>query len=767
MNRPSLSSPQILSPARPKAPRTRFDWRYLFLLPIPLLWALLGHYGLLERLENQFLDLRFRLRGEIEAPVKLIYVDVDTRALQALGERPWNREKFGLAATALIENGGARAVGFDFVLSGLSYSDVVDHAKANAGNMAFARVILKHPNIILAVQYTEGQAVTQGEQTVRKLPLLRMGMTDRSKNDVPEMPQYPLVGPTWCRVGLIDFDTEYGSDVVPRWVPMFAHTINPTLYHLSLQIVLQWLGLDEQAVKIFDDRMEIVHPDGRVALTIPLREGQLVEVNWFSRWGNSELNPRVSLADVLGYQRALTSGDPSERAAAAEYFNWFRGAIVLIGPTDTLLQDLAPTGMDRAPVPKVGVHGNTVKTILSGKFLQHAPGWFAWVSVFVLTLGVSWLAMTGGGRAIWFKLAAAGLLLAYVGFCVAFFNEGHLVLPMAAPLGAALSTSFIGVSWQLLLEEKQKGRIKGMFGTYVSPQLVERMIASGENPQLGGHEQEITAYFSDIQAFSSFSEILPPAQLVELMNEYLTACTDIVQMQGGTLDKYIGDAVVAMFGAPIALPDHAYRACVASQLVHQELGKLRLKWRNEAGKWPEIVWNMQSRIGLNSGLATIGNMGSRTRFNYTMMGDNVNLAARMESGAKTWGVYTMITEATKLQCEQHGGDRVVFRPLGRIQVMGRSQAVPIFELVGLKESLPAATRDCVELFGQGLAKFYARDWDDATRLFMRSAEFEPNQPGRTPGVKTNPSLVYLTRIERYKAEAPPANWDGRYVMTEK
>jgi adenylate cyclase len=325
----------------------------------------------------------------------------------------------------------------------------------------------------------------------------------------------------------------------------------------------------------------------------------------------------------------------------------------------------------------------------------------------------------------------------------------------------------VGVIWQLLLEEKQKGRIKGMFGTYVSPQLVERMIASGESPQLGGHEQEITAYFSDIQAFSSFSEILPPARLVELMNEYLTACTDIVQARGGTLDKYIGDAVVAMFGAPIALPDHAYRACVASQLVHQKLGELRTKWKNENGKWPEIVGKMQSRIGLNSGVAIIGNMGSRTRFNYTMMGDNVNLAARMESGAKTWGVYTMATEATKRQCEEHGDDRIVFRPLGRSQVMGRSQAVPIFEIVGLKESLPAAARDCVGIFEQALAKFYARDWDDAMRLFMQCVELEPNQPGRTPGVKTNPSLVYIARIKHYQADPPPKDWDGRYVMTEK
>jgi adenylate cyclase len=251
-----------------------------------------------------------------------------------------------------------------------------------------------------------------------------------------------------------------------------------------------------------------------------------------------------------------------------------------------------------------------------------------------------------------------------------------------------------------------------------------------------------------------------------LMNEYLTACTDIVTAQGGTLDKYIGDAVVAMFGAPIALPDHAYRACIATQLVHQKVGELREKWQGEGDKWPEIVWKMQSRIGLNSGLATIGNMGSRTRFNYTMMGDNVNLAARMESGAKSWGVYTMVADATKKAAQQHG-DRVVFRALARLQVMGREQAVPIHEIVGLKETVAQATHDCIGVFEQGLARYYARDWDGALALFQRSAPLEPNQPKKTPGVKSNPSLEYLRIVADCKTKPPAEDWDGRYVATEK
>jgi adenylate cyclase len=205
-----------------------------------------------------------------------------------------------------------------------------------------------------------------------------------------------------------------------------------------------------------------------------------------------------------------------------------------------------------------------------------------------------------------------------------------------------------------LAEQRAKEQIKGMFGAYVSPELVNRMVNSGVSPELGGHDEEITAYFSDIQSFSTFSEKLKSGPLVELMNEYLTACTDIVQAEGGTLDKYIGDAVVAMFGAPIPMKDHAFRACVATQRVHLKLAELRDHWKSQGEKWPEIVWKMQTRIGLNTGVCMIGNMGSRTRFNYTMMGDDVNLAARMESGSKSWGAYTMCSEATKLACETHG-----------------------------------------------------------------------------------------------------------------
>jgi adenylate cyclase len=293
------------------------------------------------------------------------------------------------------------------------------------------------------------------------------------------------------------------------------------------------------------------------------------------------------------------------------------------------------------------------------------------------------------------------------------------------------------------------------------------MIDSGRDPELGGHDAEITAFFSDIQSFSSFSEVLSSSQLGDLLNEYLTVCTDIIQEEGGTLDKYIGDAVVAMFGAPVDLKNHAYKACLVTQLVQQRLDELREKWTREGDKWPDMVHRMRTRIGLNTGVCMIGNMGSRSRFNYTMMGDNVNLAARMESGAKSWGAFTMVAEATKLACDEYGDDRIVFRPLGKIVVKGRSQPVPIHEIVGLKEDISDQTWDCLSLFGQGLDKYYAQDWTGATVLFKQSAELEPLQPGVSPGVGNSPSLVYQRIVAAMEQNPPGADWDGVYVMTEK
>jgi len=751
--------------------------RWLFFLPIPVVWCVLGHYGLLEYFEQRTLDWRFRARGEIASPLKVVYVNVDSLSLSTneIGGWPWSRSYFARVASALIENAGVRAVGMDFVFSRSGMAESEDWKKRVLGNIEFAKYLHGNPPVVLAAAYGGREfRDINGKRTERNLPLIRNGLSSPNSIEPPETPEFEISNDQehpqiWSPpfVGLIDT-----IDGGTRYVPAFAPTSVRTYPHMAIELARLYWGLPPGSVKISPEELDFTRPDGTVQATVPLVDGQLIEVNWFSRWDSRE-NPSIGFSKVWEYAEFLKSADPEEKRAAQEFFaDQFKDAVVLIGPVDPLQQDLATTSFDDVPVPKVSVHGNLLKTIVSGLYLKRLPVWdgIAWMNiaiVFALTLVISAFASAGGVGGLRSKLTAALLLTAYIWLTFQLFSDHQLVLPLTAPLGSIFTTTFAAIIWQLIDEERQKGRIKGMFGTYVSPELVNRMVESGEDPRLGGHEDEITAYFSDIQSFSTFSEKLPPARLVELMNEYLTACTDIVQGEGGTLDKYIGDAVVAMFGAPVPLSDHAYRACVASQLVHQKLGELREKWKSEGDKWPEIVWKMQSRIGLNSGLATIGNMGSRTRFNYTMMGDNVNLAARMESGAKAWGAYTMVAESTRAACVLHGADRVVFRPLGRIVVMGRSQPVPIHEIVGLKETVTDETRECIALFEQGIARYYARDWDGAIAFFKRSAEREPNQPGRTPGVKTNPSLVYIDIAEDYKAEPPSENWDGVYVMKEK
>jgi adenylate cyclase len=754
--------------------KTKLSWiRWLLLLPIPIGWCALSHFGLLNFFEDRTMDWRFQARGELEAPVKIVYVDVDSRSIGDIGNWPWTRNLFATLSEALVKQGHVKAIGFDFVLSPQGKAQSADLAALRAGDTELGRLVYKvppavPPPVVFAASFAAGEfRAAEGKMKNRGLPLILSDTRRVEEIEPPEQtsletPSGAVIAPPY--LGLID-TLRSGTRTVAAWTPTRTREFN----HMALELARLYWDLPQGAIKRFPDRIDFVQADGTVRASMPLRDRQLVDVNWFSAW-ESPLNSRESFSVVYTYAAMLRSKNEEERKTALEYFaqdDW-RDAIVLIGPVDPLMQDLAPTPLDEDPVPKVGVHGNLLKTIMSGVYLKHPPPWAADGLIFGLTVLISGFAAAGGSKGLRSKLTAALLLTAYVWASVEMFKNYHFVLPLVAPIGAILSTTFIAIIWQLIEEEKQKGRIKGMFGAYVSPQLVNTMVESGDDPQLGGHDSVITAYFSDIQGFSTFSEKLKSGPLVELMNEYLTACTDIVTEQGGTLDKYIGDAVVAMFGAPIPMADHAYRACVATQRVHLKLAELREKWKGEGEKWPEIVWKMQSRIGLNTGECMIGNMGSRTRFNYTMMGDDVNLAARMESGAKSWGVYTMCSEATKLACEKHGGDHVVFRPLGRIIVKGRNTPTPIYEIVGLKETVTAQTRECLALFEQGLERYYARDWDGALAFFAKSRELEVNVPGRTPGVSSNPSLTYIEKVvPEAMEEPPPPDWDGRYVMKEK
>ncbi len=740
-------------------------WLYLSLVALSLFWLLLTQWEVLEPLERLSVDARFRVRGALPSPLKLVYVDIDGKAMTELGNFPWERGVYARVCEMILERGGAKAVGIDAVFSNKGIPNVADLNKIARGNAEFARYLWKAPPVVLGVSYASGvQTTATGEVVERKFPFARAG---RGK-DHPETPEFRLGAVTFkpSLLGLID-----AMDGATRQVPLFAPVEGRDYLHISLELARLHWGVAPEGVKILPDRVELRRPDGELVRTIPLRDRQFVDINWFSPWLH-ETNPRVSVADLHLLHELKQDGSAEALAAIDEWFaeHDLKDAIVLIGPVDPLLQDLAITSFDSSEVPKVGVHGNMVKTIVSGRFLHVPPEWALPVITFVLTGLVVVLSLASDGRrSALRRCIAAVVLVGYVVLCFVAFAWMDWVLPMVAPLGAAFSSAFIGGAAQLVLAQKQKSRIKGLFGAYLAPTVVDQMVDAGEEPKLGGVEEDITAYFSDVAGFATFSERLSATQLVELMNEYLTACTDQLQAQGGTLDKFIGDAVVAMFGAPVQVSGHAHQACVAALLVQKRCAELRAKWRGEPGKnWPEIVLRLRTRIGLNSGRAVVGNMGSATRFSYTMMGDTVNLAARMESGAASWGVFTMCAEPARLACEAaDASGRVVFRRLGRVIVKGREVPVPIHELVGLKEDVDDRTREAIARFEEGLDRYFEQDWERALAAFGASSALEPLKPNLAEGVSTNPSLIYQGLVAELRARPPGKDWDGAYVMRAK
>jgi adenylate cyclase len=358
----------------------------------------------------------------------------------------------------------------------------------------------------------------------------------------------------------------------------------------------------------------------------------------------------------------------------------------------------------------------------------------------------------------------------------------------------ALSLTYITLNaYHYLIEEKGKRFLHATFSSYLSPEIIETMVENETMPELGGEARLLTAYFTDIQGFSVFSEKLTAHQLVELLNEYLSVMTDILIAEGGTLDKYEGDAIVAFLGAPMPLPDHPLRACKVAVAMQHALLDLRKKWQREkqlpheanrniknlppeewfpGEKWPKVVHGMKMRIGINSGDIVIGNMGSTMRMNYTMMGDPVNLAARLEEGAKQLGIYTAVSEYTlNLEYVNEDGekektmDEVEARFIDKITVVGKSEPVKVYELCAMKGGLSPQEKELFNIFDKGIKHYQRMEWDQAISYFKKSYRLE-----RIPDGNTTPSEVYIKRCLMYKKNPPVVpgkKWDGVFRMTKK
>ncbi len=689
----------------------------------------------IQKTEFTIRDNLFEIRGPLSvenSPIVLVAISDD--ADSEIPEKwPWPTS----VHAKLVENlnrAGAKAILFDVIFANQDIYNPINDS-------LFADQINKHGGVVLAGALQESS-------------------NKNSDMDVRDFPVEELLENNKNPVGLV-----YTTDNLDGFVRIYnigQISDNISYYMLGLEGLRIYQGLETDALQ----DLSLVTRESE--FTIGEYSIKRDNLNSFiiNYYGPEGIFPVYSFDHVIDdpYYNTVAEDDffemnlfdDPETQTGLLYDGVFKDKIVIVGSTITTLQDFHPTPFSSADFPRPGfeIHAHAMQTIIDSNYLSKQSG----ISQLLIMLLVSLLVIFFNRKvgATWGFLFMAVLMIAYYGIAVLLFLKTNFFIHVSGVLISIFFSQIGTVGYEFFNEQKEKRRIKGMFSSYVSPRLVDQMIESGEEPKLGGEDTYITAFFSDIVSFSTFSEKLKPKQLVALINEYLTAMTDTINDQGGTLDKFIGDAIVAFYGAPVHIKDHALRACISSQLMEKKLAELREKW--EKDKWPEIVWGMQHRMGMNTGEMVTGNMGSERRFNYTMMGDNVNLAARCESGAKQYNVFTMITETTKKDAEEQGDD-CLFRLLDNIVVKGRSKPVKVFEIAGLRADASQEMFDCIGLYEQGMQSYFNQDWDAALKFFGKSLPLEAHLK--------NPSQLFIDRCERMKQNPPEKDWDGVYIMTSK
>ena len=431
-----------------------------------------------------------------------------------------------------------------------------------------------------------------------------------------------------------------------------------------------------------------------------------------------------------------------------------RGAVAIVCETLAGTKDRAPSPVNPAAVGGEVV-ANAVDNLLRGESVRRLSRWSdAAVALGLSVASALIVALAGAGAmrpsaAMALSGAATGVLLAgWWGISTSAIEHG-LWLPAFAPMLGGILAAFAADLRLLERERRDRRFVHDALGRYTSPALVAELLRHRELlDRFGGTRQELTVYFSDIRGFTAFSEGMAPEALVGLLNEYLSEMSAIVERNGGYVDKYVGDAVMAVWGAPVPVPDHARRACTAALEMRDRLRVLRPAWKARFGV------EIRAGAGLNTGPMVAGNVGSRQKTNYTVLGDAVNLASRLEGATKLYGVEILVGDGTRTAA----GEAVVTRLVDVLQVKGRTQGVAVHELVGLAGGLDERQREALDRWDRAMAAYRARRFDEARETFEAYLRDHPED---------GPARLHLGRCRELMASPPPPGWDGVYVLHEK
>ena len=697
--------------------------------------------------EDRFYDMRMlKTLNRDKVSKKLVMLDIDDESLKVIGQWPVARETWTTAINKL-KDFGAKVIAFDVffaenskVCSGVSPDVGMANAITNFQSIPGNKVILPY------------SLDTQGSEHFKELPedLYNFILDTKQKEGLDlrtslvSKAVYPIKTLLEKEAALGHIQVTADADGIMRQYRLVGNIDSLYLPSYGLSAYQHYTG-DNTNLEMFSiGETKLITKNGSFNIN---HLGE-TKVRWFGDIDQFLKVPLWKLIQADSHDQKLKK--------------LLNNTIVFVGASAYGAYDLRHTPIN-AMLPGIYFHMNMTKMLLDGDNFkpQSDSTVYSWLLLIIGTILILIIQYFGN--------AILDLFAVLVMVSTAYLVDTYYLLPLGydIKLFFCLFSIVACYSWNTFvnfyLANKDKAFLKNAFGSYISPELIDEMYSSGEPPKLGGDSGIITAYFTDIQGFSTFSEKLNATELVELLNEYLTSMTDILLEDRGTLDKYEGDAIIAFFGAPMSLPDHATRSCKVALKMQKALVGLTKKWASEGEKWPKIVHSMKMRIGINTGEIVTGNMGSRDRMNYTMMGDSVNLAARLEEAAKQYGIFTQLSQFTKAEIE----DGIFhFRQLDTIKVVGKSEPVTTYDLVGLVGETEDYLVELCQKFDQAITLYKEQKWDQAIGLFTETLVFEHK---RFPDLleKTNPSKIYIERCENFRDVPPPPDWDGVYTLTSK
>ncbi len=652
---------------------------------------------------------------------------------------PWPRGLYG-ELVRFIRRGNPRGIIFDMLFIGPDLDR--DELSGSESDSMFAQAISKANDVVLGVSLRKTDS-TPADSLSGKLT--KKIQCDGFENvaltkffQVAPLAQ-PLVDSS-ARFGFVNAVVD--SDGIVRRVRLLAR-MGPG------KGVVPCLSL-----AAFFSRPDLGHEAGNKCPDLPPRiknkvtSDGLAWINFHGPGGPGKNGTGITykyfpIANLLRSQVQMQMGNKPDLDPSV-----FRDKWVIIGSTSTALFDQKATAFSTdGNFPGMEIHAAVLDNLLHGDFLKKAPRWIMWT----LALFVSLLIATTGrfvGKVPWniLVVAVAGVSLALLCGLV-FSYEGIILDPVT--IQSSVLVSFLAVTFfNLALERRGRKKIRRLFQHYLDPRVIHGLLEQPDMVKLGGERRVCTVFFSDIAGFTSLAEGMDPEKLVELMNRFLSEMTDAIINCGGFVDKYIGDAVMAVFGAPVDMPEHAEAACLAAVECHGKIARLSDDFRREG------LGALSIRIGLNTGEMIVGNMGSLQRMNYTVMGDAVNLASRLEGACKQFGTKSLVGPTTAEQA----GRSMVLRRVDLIRVKGKQEPVWIFELIGPRDRIPQDIIDKLELFEKGLEQYRHRNWSGALNIFEQLLDRWPAD---------GPSMTYADRCKKFIELPPSQGWDGVFTLTSK